>query len=369
MIYIYEYIISFMIAFGVAVLTTPLVKKIAFKMGAIDFPEDDRRMHKEPIAKLGGLAIVFGFLAALLFIYVGSFFDLYKSFKPDRQLLGFLAGIVIIVVMGVIDDVKNLRARYKLIFQLAAAIVIVLMGTRIQYVTNPFSDIGFSELSPLISYPLTIVWIMGITNALNLIDGLDGLAAGVSSIASISLIFISVIMQRWDTAILTAALAGSTLGFLPYNLNPAKIFMSDTGSNFLGFVLGVISVQGTIKSYAAVAIAVPLLVLGLPLFDTLFAIARRVVSGKPIMGADRGHLHHRLIDLGLSQKQAVLIMYIVSATLGICAVLLAGKGAIAAIILVISATIFVIGGASYMREIKSEGDLEENHEKDNSSIL
>lgn len=351
---IYEYFISFILSFIIAFSATPLARKIAFKIGAVDVPKDNRRMHKKPIARLGGLAIVSGFLVSVLFYTVTSLFDILSPLEPDRQLFGLLAGILIVVAIGIIDDAKQISARYKLAFQLAAAIAVVISGTRIEYVTNPFSEIGISQLNPFISYSITIIWIVGITNAINLIDGLDGLAAGVSSISSLSLFFVSIIFQRWDIAILTAALAGSTLGFLPYNFNPAKIFMGDTGSNFLGFTLGVVSIQGTLKSYAAIAIAIPILVLGLPLFDTIFAIIRRFLSGKPIMEADRGHLHHRLIDMGLSHKQSVVVMYVVSAALGLCAIVLADKGALSAIIMIISVSVFVISGARYMSEINSD---------------
>jgi UDP-GlcNAc:undecaprenyl-phosphate/decaprenyl-phosphate GlcNAc-1-phosphate transferase len=349
-----------MLSLIIAFSATPIAKKLAFKVGAVDIPKDSRRMHKRAIAKLGGMAMVSGFFITILFNLVISLIDKSSPLKPSYQLLGLLIGILIIVIMGLIDDLKGLSAKYKLIFQLAAAIVVVIFGTKIQIVTNPFSETGFA-LSPVIYYPLTIMWIVGITNAINFIDGLDGLAAGISSIAALSLFFVSVINGRWDAAILTAALAGATLGFLPYNFNPAKIFMADTGSNFLGFTLGVISIQGTLKSYAAIAIAIPLLVLGLPLFDTVFAILRRIVKGKSIMEADRGHLHHRLIDMGLSHKQSVVIMYIFSAALGLCAIVLADKGIFTAIILVILISAFIIGGVRYMSEIND--DFEEDEVK------
>lgn len=346
-----EYIISFVFAFIVTFFATPVAKKLAFKVGAIDVPRDNRRMHKKPIARLGGLAIVAGFLVAVLF----SALTIPSIFIVNRSFLGLLAGVVIITIMGVIDDIKPLRARIKLSFQVLAALaVVIISNTRIERITNPFSHLGFSELSVYISYPLTILWIVGVTNAINLIDGLDGLAAGVSSISSLSLFFISILRADIDfktaiyTAIITAALSGSTLGFLPHNFNPAKIFMAETGSAFLGFTLGVISIQGTLKSYATISITIPLLVLGLPLFDTIFAICRRLLSGKPIMEADRGHLHHRLIDMGLSQKQSVVIMYTASAVLGLCAIVLADSGVISAIILLLALSVFLIGGARYM---------------------
>jgi UDP-GlcNAc:undecaprenyl-phosphate GlcNAc-1-phosphate transferase len=203
---------------------------------------------------------------------------------------------------------------------------------------------------------------VGITNAINLIDGLDGLAAGVASISSLSLFFVSMLIGDTlavYTAVVTAALAGSTLGFLPFNFNPAKIFMGETGSAFLGFTLGVISIQGTLKSYAAISIAIPLLVLGLPLYDTLFAIIRRLVTGKPIMQADRGHLHHRLIDMGMSQRQSVVTMYVASGALGLCAIVLADRGAISAIILLLAVAVFVVGGARYMSDINGSAEATE----------
>lgn len=358
----YEYFISFVLAFIITFCSTPIAKRIAFKIGAVDIPKDNRRMHKKPIARLGGLAIVSGFFISLLFNIAGAAFDIKGIFEPDRQFWGMLAGVAVIIGVGIIDDMKPLSAKIKFVFQLLAALIVVLTGTTIQVVTNPFSQIGMSELSPYVSYPLTVLWIVGITNAINLIDGLDGLAAGVSSISSLSLFFVSVIMVDLNTAIVTAALAGSALGFLPYNFNPARIFMGDTGATFLGFTLGVISIQGMLKSYAAIALAIPILVLGLPLFDTAFAIVRRLIQRKSIMEADRGHLHHRLIDMGLSHKQSVVVMYIASAALGLCAIVLAEKGILGAIILFIAVSVFIIGGARYMSEI-SDDEEEEAKEK------
>lgn len=333
--------------------STPIARKIAFKIGAVDIPKDNRRMHNKPIALFGGSAIICGFIVSLLYSTMGIFVF-------SRELLGLAVGIIIISVMAVIDDIKHVDAKFKFAFQLLAAISVVLIAdARIENITNPFAKSGVSHLNPYISYPLTILWIVGVTNAINLIDGLDGLAAGVSSISSLSLFFVSVLRPDGDlyTAIVTAALAGATLGFLPFNFNPAKIFMGETGSAFLGFTLGVISIQGTLKSYAAISIAIPLLVLGLPLFDTTFAILRRIKNGKPVWKADRSHLHHKLIDMGLNQRQSVLVMYIASAVLGLCAIVLADKGVLSAIILLISVGIFVIAGARYISEISdNNGD-------------
>lgn len=365
MIYM-EYLITIMLSFIVAFSATPIAKKIAFKIGAVDIPKDDRRMHQKPIALLGGAAIVSGFVIAIVY----NIFTSSSLFEPGQglwcpDLRGLLAGSAIILLMGVIDDIKHIKARYKLVFQLAAAIAVILISdTKISVITNPFSSEGYSVLSNYISYPLTILWIVGITNAINLIDGLDGLAAGVASISSLSLFFVSVLgvglVPDPYTSILTAAIAGAALGFLPFNFNPAKIFMGETGAAFLGFTLGVVSIQGTLKSYAVISIVIPLLILGLPLFDTVFAIFRRLANGKAVMKGDRGHLHHRLIDMGLTQRQSVMVMYVASATLGLCAIVLVNKGILSAIILLISVSIFIIGGARYMSELSNDAEASNN---------
>lgn len=361
---IYEYMISFALAFIVAFSSTPIVKKIAFSVGAIDVPKDARRMHSKPIARLGGLAIFSGFIISLMFGIISTYLNI-VGIEPNRQLLALLVGVFIIVGIGIIDDIKQLGAKFKLVFQIAAAVAVVLISdTRITVLTNPLANDGYSQLNDYISYPLTVMWIIGVTNAINLIDGLDGLAAGVSSISYLSLFFISVIGGDVEAATITAILAGSTLGFLPYNFNPAKIFMGDTGSTFLGFTLAVVSIQSMMKSYAAISIGIPLLVLGLPLFDTISTIFRRLLNGKSIMQADRGHLHHRLIDMGLSHKQSVVVMYTASAALGLSAIVLADKGVWSAIILIISVAIFVIAGARYMSEFEDVEIVKEEEQQD-----
>lgn len=368
----YEYFISFTLAFIVAFSATPVAKRLAFKVGAVDVPKDERRMHKEPIARLGGFAIIAGFFVSILFsITSAKLLNADSAINFDFKFLGLMIGSVIIAVMGVIDDIKALSAKLKFPIQIIAALIVAFTGSRIEFVTNPFSEIGMSFVGPWISYPLTVLWIVGITNAINFIDGLDGLAAGVSSIASLSLFFVSVIRSdpSIHTAVLAAMLAGAALGFLPYNFNPAKIFMGDTGATFLGFMLGSISIQGTYKTYTAIAIAVPLLVLALPLFDTLFAILRRIASGKSPMEADRGHLHHRLVDMGLSQKQSVTVIYVASAALGLCAVVLDYKGPLSAIILVIAVAIFVVGGSLFMSEMNNANKSKECHHLENPSRM
>lgn len=311
-------LISFIVAFIVTFAATPFVKELAFKIGAVDIPRDNRRMHKKPTARLGGLAIYLGFvISAILFS------------KINIELAGILVGASVIVILGIFDDIYALSAKLKFVVQLVAALCPVLCGVCIDFVKVPsfISEYGYIGLG-WAAIPITVIWIVGITNAINLLDGLDGLACGVSSISALTLLCIAIIVGEPGIAFVTSALAGACFGFLPYNFNPAKLFMGDTGSMFLGFVLSTISVQGLFKGYAVISIAVPILILGLPIFDTMSAILRRLKNHQPIMSPDRGHLHHRLIDAGFSQKQAVSIIYILCIILCIVAIGLIATGAI-----------------------------------------
>ena len=310
----------------VALISTPVVKSLAFRVGAVDVPKDGRRMHDHPIPRMGGLAIFFGFiLSVLLFLPLTA------------QLRGMLLGAVIIVILGIFDDIFALPAKPKFLIQILAAFLAVWAGNRIYGLSNIniFSSEPYWELGWL-SYPISILWIVGITNAVNLIDGLDGLACGVSTISSMTLLVIALVVSEPDVALLMAALAGACLGFLPYNLNPAKIFMGDTGSTFLGFILAVVSIQGLFKFYTIISFAAPFLILGLPIFDTAFAILRRLAKGQSPMTPDRGHIHHRLIDMGFSQKQAVAVLYVISAILGLSAVVLTTNGTVRAMLFLIA---------------------------------
>jgi len=327
-------VLCFSIAFGVTLVSTPFVKMIAQKIGAIDIP-DARRVHSHPIPRMGGLAIFYGFLVGILCFA-----------RIDTQLRGILIGSLIIVALGIVDDVKQLGAGIKFVTQIAVACIVVYHGVIIEALSVPtfIVSTGYLELG-YFSIPLTILWIVGVTNAVNLIDGLDGLAVGVSSIATFSLFFIAILAGEMQVALLTAALAGGCLGFLPYNFNPAKIFMGDTGSTFLGYMLSVICIQGLFKGYVVISFIIPFLILGLPIFDTAFAIVRRIWNKKPIMAPDRGHLHHKLMDMGFSQKQTVAILYIVTSILALSAVFVLEIGAYTAVVFII--TIVVFGAVAY----------------------
>ncbi|MFP4697383.1 MAG: glycosyltransferase family 4 protein [Eubacteriales bacterium] len=347
------YIIAFGAAFLISLFTTPLSKKFAFKVGAIDHPKE-RGMHKKPMPLAGGVAIVFGFMLTVLLI--APFVDGFDSL----QLTGLLGGGVLITSVGLMDDIYDLDPKIKLIFQILAALIVVYTGTTIELVTWPWSSTNIIDIG-VFSKLFTMLWIIGVTNAVNLIDGLDGLAAGISSIAALSLMLLSILtVNPIPVAIvLTAALAGACLGFLPHNFNPATIFMGDTGSTFLGFTLSVISIQGLIKSYTAITIFIAVIVLGLPIFDTFCAIIRRVIKKQPVMQPDRGHLHHKLVDRGYSQKRVVLTLYGVSSGFGIAGILIAINDVILAIIiLVIMFAIWVLDYFIVSKE--KEQDILEN---------
>ena len=344
----------------VAFITTPVVRTLAFRVGAVDVPRDNRRMHNHPIPRMGGLAIFFGFiLSALIFVPL------------DAPLRGMLMGAVIIVILGIFDDIYALPALPKLLVQIAAASVAVLMGNQIEVLSNPniFSSNPYWNLG-FLSIPISVFWIVGITNAVNLIDGLDGLACGVSTISSMTMLVIALTVAEPDVALLMAALAGGCIGFLPYNLNPAKIFMGDTGSTFLGYILAVVSIQGLFKFYTIISFAVPFLMLGLPIFDTCFAFIRRIAHGQSPMHADRSHVHHRLIDMGFNQKQAVAVLYVVSAILGLSAVVLTTSGPVKAMLLLlalcfagaISALIFMGGSGRDKKNKPEDGGEKEGEE-------
>ena len=314
-------IVSVLCAALLAFSATPAVRVLAFKINAIDRAKDGRRMHKEPIPRIGGLAMFFGFFVATL-----VFCDI------TRDLVAVWAGGFVLVLLGILDDIHNLKPWMKAIVQFAVAFIPVSQGMQISFLYM------FDKMVLLgnWSIPVTVIWIVAITNAVNLIDGLDGLACGVSTICAISLTVVMLLGGNLYYALLTAILAGSCAGFLPFNANPAKIIMGDTGALFLGYTLSVLSVGGVFKMDAVLAFVIPLAIFGLPLFDTTFAIVRRVAHGKSPFTADRGHLHHRLIDMGFGHKQSVRILYSISGTLGIAAVLLMESSFVPAITLVVA---------------------------------
>lgn len=323
-------LLAIAVAAAVAFGATPIVKTFATRVGAIDVPDHKRRIHDHPIPRMGGMAIFLGFIiSVLLFVRI------------DAPVQGILIGAVIIVATGVVDDIIQMKWYIKLLAQVLAAVIAIAHGVVIQGFMNPnvFSPHETLVTIGILSIPITLFWIVGITNAVNLIDGLDGLACGVSAISSVTMLAAALMVAEPNVALILAALAGGCLGFIPYNLNPAKIFMGDTGALLLGYVLATVSILGLFKFYAVMTFLVPVLALALPLFDTLFAIVRRLLRGQNPMTPDRGHLHHRLIDHGLSQKQAVAVLYSLSAMLGLTAVVICTTGKLRMLLLIVDLVI------------------------------
>ena len=308
------YLAAFACAFGIALVVTPYAKKWAYKLNAVQHPRA-RDMHSKPMPLMGGIAIVLGFS-----ITVGVMALLVPYFR-GMEFLGFAIGGIMIAAMGAYDDIKEVKSIHKLIVQIIVAAIVVASGIRIEIVVWPIT----AYLQPF-SIPITMFWIVGMTNAVNLIDGLDGLAAGVSAIGALCLMVLCILTGSPLAVVLSATLAGSILGFLPRNFKPAEIFMGDTGALFIGYVLAVSSIMGVFKGYTLLAIVVVLFAFSLPIFDTVFAFFRRIYRGRKIsswMDADRGHMHHRLIDSGFGTKQSVVIMYAVSGITAIIAIVIA----------------------------------------------
>ncbi|WP_163969564.1 glycosyltransferase family 4 protein [Oceanobacillus halotolerans] len=298
--------VALVIAFIAALSITPFVKKLAIKIGAVDQP-NNRKVHKKIMPRLGGLAIFISFLIGVL------------VFLPETiKAWPILVGGILIVAIGMLDDLYELTAKAKFTGQVVAALVTVLGGVQIEFMTLPFGErIEFG----LIGIPITILWIVGVTNAINLIDGLDGLAAGVSSIVLLTISAMAISMGNMLIALIGFILLGSTLGFLVYNFHPAKIFMGDTGSLFLGYMVSVLAVMGLFKNVAVFSLIVPIIILGVPILDTTLAIIRRIIHKKPLSAPDKSHLHHCLIQLGFSHRQTVILIYALSSLFSIAAVL------------------------------------------------
>ena len=325
--------VSFLLAFVTAFVITPYTIKLAKKIGAIDKPEK-RRINETPIPRLGGIAVIIGFLVSSIYLIIvmnlEKTFDLFGPEQYFHKLMGVLLGIIVLAIFCLIDDIRGLPAITKLIGQTIAAIIVVSFGIKIDNISIPFLEQTLNFNNHIYIYILSVGWIVGITNAINLIDGLDGLSSGITLISCVSLIIVFTMNQSPIIAIiLITALAGAIVGFLPYNFNPAKTFIGDTGAQFLGFALAVISILGTAKTYTLLVLISPLIILALPIADTLFAIVRRVIKGrsiKAIFSPDTGHLHHKLMKKGYTQKQAVLILYGISACLGMFAIILLESG-------------------------------------------
>lgn len=336
------------IAFICCLILTPFVISMCKKHGLVDVPKDSRRVHSKPMPRCGGIAIFVSSMIALLVYYLIT--KNVPSIAFNRQFVGYLIGAILIFAMGIIDDIFTLRAKYKFIFELASIIVIYFFGIRIE-------NIGSFQLG-YFSFPATFIWVITVQNAMNLIDGLDGLAAGITSISALSLLMLFISTSAsLEAIIITAAIVGAGIGFLPYNFNPAKTFMGDCSSNFLGFTMATVTILGFSKGYTAVEYLAPVLILGVPIFDTIFAMVRRAVKRRPLFAPDGGHVHHRLIKAGFTQRQAVLILYTITSTLCIIAVSLITLDVWKLALLIGMSTLFItLWIASMIKSRDSKGD-------------
>lgn len=343
-----QWALAFFIALGVVLVLTPGVIFLAHRTGAVDKP-DARKVHTKPIPRIGGIGIYLAFTVSIIAVTIISNFE----GESLNEVIGLLISGTLMFLVGIIDDYKNLPAKVKLLGQIgAAAVLAVGFGVRVDFVTDPFGDYIYLEM---LAVPATIFWLVGLTNTVNLIDGLDGLAAGVAGLAATTIFLVAMEQHFFLITIFTAALAGAAFGFLFYNTNPAQIFMGDSGSLFLGFMLAGISIVGAMKSAATVALIVPILALGIPILDTIFAILRRYLGGQPIFKPDKGHLHHRLLKLGFTQRQAVFLVYVISALLGVSAIALTEVNSQIAVVILIVVVVSIFYGAQKLGILSLSG--------------
>ena len=348
-----NYIIPFLLAAAVSFMLTPLVRRLCLKMGWLDNP-DWRKVNRKPMPRLGGIAIFVGFILTMLF-----FLHRGELVVERTKIWGLMGSSFIIFLVGIADDIWGLAARRKLFFQVVAAMIASLFGYTIIKVSSPFG--GHFDAPAILGMALTVFWIVGFTNAINLIDGLDGLAAGVVAIIAGTLFFAGIKGNMPLVALLSIALAGSALGFLPYNFYPAKIFMGDTGSMFLGFVIALISIQGAYKGATFVTFFVPIIAMGVPAIDTGLAILRRFVRGDKIFEPDKEHIHHQLLFQEGTQREAVLKIYFLTLCFGSIAIGLSGmRGTWAFVALVITAivTLRAVSNLGFLDFSKKRGSDE-----------
>ena len=358
--------IAFLLAFVTAYVITPYTIRLSKKIGALDVPTEKRKIHNTAMPRLGGIAIIVGFTVSTIYLLIiMSMEGTLVLDGPDSyglKIIGFFLGTIILSLFCFMDDFKGIPAYVKLFGQLLSAIIVVCFGLKMDpIVLSHFNTTINNNLTLSI---ITIIWIIGITNAINLIDGLDGLSAGIGIISCFFLLMIFALNgSPLISILLITALAGSLVGFLPFNFNPAKTFMGDTGSNFLGYALSIISIIGTAKTYTLLVLIAPLFVFAIPLLDTSLAIVRRLVKTKSLKGilkADSEHLHHKIMKKGYSQKQAVFILYGISATCGMFAIILLESGLFKAISFALMIIVIIAIGYKDILKIRNEENDKKN---------
>ena len=337
-----------LLALLISLILVPFVAKLAIKIGAVDKP-NERKVHTKITPRMGGLAIYLSFFAVL-----------FLSHEMTMQHIGLLTGGTVLVLVGIIDDKTDMPAKIKLLGQIFAACIVVAAGVRVEFMTN-FILGGVFPLY-IFSVPFTVLWIVAITNAVNLIDGLDGLAAGTSIIAAATMAISGYATGQTEMASMALILIGASLGFLKYNFHPAKIFMGDTGSMFLGYNLSVLAIMGFTKSFTVLSLVTPILVLAIPILDTLFAIIRRKMNNKPIFKPDKNHLHHCLLNYGFSHRNTVLIIYAVSAVLALCGLIMTYLNPAQGMCLLVVISVIIIYGAMKLGVIGKHDSVKKDDE-------
>ncbi len=372
------YILAFAVSLVLVLVLTPLARRLALWLGAIDMPHD-RKVHENPTPTLGGVAILLAVIVSLLLCKVLVSYSSALA-KPQGmvdalssyQLLGIILAATFIAVMGAVDDMRHLSPWMKLAGQVMAALVLVSFGVEVTSIALPRGNVLDLTASPVLSMLLTIVWMVAFTNIINLIDGLDGLAAGIAFISAAAFFYYGSRVggdpNTLQAMVISATVGGACLGFLRYNFYPASIFMGDSGAQFLGFILGAISIQGILKRTAVATLFTPIIILAVPIIDTGLAILRRARKGRPFHYADKEHIHHRLLYIGHSHRQAVLIIYLWTALLTGIALSLefAANKTVVLILLGVGLLVFlattlpriIIGGRELEKEEEEEGDRE-----------
>jgi UDP-GlcNAc:undecaprenyl-phosphate GlcNAc-1-phosphate transferase len=347
------YLSIFIASLVSSLFLTPVIRRLAQRRGWLDVPADGRRVHSAPVPRLGGVAVFASFAFALAVLPFVDNLVTHALVEHGRAAVAVLASSTLVFLFGVFDDLKGAGAKWKFVAQALAGVLLYSLGGRIGALTVPF--VGSLELPPILNFLFTIVWVVGVSNAFNLIDGLDGLAAGASLFAALVMLAVSLLNGSPLVTVMTLALAGALIGFLRYNFNPASIFLGDSGSLFVGFLLAALSVTGSIKAQTAVAVAIPLMAFALPVIDTGFAIARRLISGKPLFEGDREHIHHKLLERGWSQRRVAFVLYGVCALFGLLALLFQSDGGMGRLtgllLLVTGAAVVLLAGRLRYHEV------------------
>ena len=349
--------LGFFISFMLAIAIVPLVRFICLKKGYVDIP-NERKIHKTPIPRLGGVAIWLCTLSTFAILVLLS-----RDYPHGNGLSGILVGGSIMFLLGFVDDIYDLSPRFKLVIQAGAALTAFLLGVRIDALYNPF---GAPIILGIFSFPLTMIWLVGISNAMNFIDGVDGLAGGISAISAITLGVVAIYTQQPISALVAAILAGSMLGFLLFNFHPAKIFMGDSGALFSGFTLAALSVTGVLKT-VTVTMILPIMILAVPIIDISYSVVRRMMNNANLFLADADHIHHKLIRAGLSHNRTVIILVLTCTAAGSIATIIVGASRLyALIVLPILSIMLIMAQLSRSKKINTLQDDIISAEESNS---